>query len=227
MLQIATLRNKPVFNVPDVTGITNGTPIIDLTAASLSFFNPLSVVSTAVTPSEMEMRPDLMALTYFGDDSKLDYICKFNGISNPFSLNGGDIVLIGDPTEFAATFISAPSTDQDSASTTTQDLRTSFFDPNRLTKKDAARLAYLQKKALSTSAPSTSNLPPNFSAPGATEIQVANGKIVFGGQVIATNKNNCPTTLTRAAVKAKLLQNKIFAEPTNSKIPSPNTSTPS
>jgi len=225
MISIDVLRNKPVFVIPDVTGETNGTPIIDLSAASLNFAVPLNVISTAVIPTEQQMRPDLTALSYFGDSSKLDYVCKFNGISNPFSLEAGTIILICDQFEFATTFVSNPNIDSESASVSNQDLRTSFFDPNRLTKKDATRLAYIQKKAANTAQPSATNLPPPFSQPNATEIQIANGKIVFGGQVVATNKNDCPTTMTRAAVKAKLLQNSIFkSTPQSVTVPTASTS---
>jgi hypothetical protein len=210
MLQINTLRVKPSFSLPDPTGATNGVQIIDLTAASWRIDNPLTVINTAIVTNDFQMRPDLMALSYMQDDSKLDYICKFNGVSNPFAMNAGEIMLICDPENIEDAIVSNPNVDQASQSTATPDLRDSFFDPNRLSKKDAARLSFMQKKAASTAHPSATNLPPVFSQPGAQEITVKNGKVVFGANVVATNKTNCPTTLTRAAVKAKLLQNSIF-----------------
>lgn len=39
-------------------------------------------------------RPDLISLAVYGDDKYADFICKYNGISNPFEMNEGDILYI-------------------------------------------------------------------------------------------------------------------------------------
>ena len=39
-------------------------------------------------------RPDLISLAVYGTDQYADIICKINGISNPFELNAGMILLI-------------------------------------------------------------------------------------------------------------------------------------
>lgn len=39
-------------------------------------------------------RPDLIALAVYGDDKYADFICKYNGISNPFELNEDDVIYI-------------------------------------------------------------------------------------------------------------------------------------
>lgn len=41
-------------------------------------------------------RPDLISLAVYGDDRYADFICKINGISNPFELNVGMILYIPD-----------------------------------------------------------------------------------------------------------------------------------
>lgn len=38
-------------------------------------------------------RPDLISLALYGTDKYGDIICKVNGISNPFELNEGDIIM--------------------------------------------------------------------------------------------------------------------------------------
>lgn len=38
-------------------------------------------------------RPDLISLAIYGTDKYADVICKFNGISNPFELNQGMLLL--------------------------------------------------------------------------------------------------------------------------------------
>ena len=41
-------------------------------------------------------RPDLISLAVYGDDRYADFICKINGISNPFELNVGMVLYIPD-----------------------------------------------------------------------------------------------------------------------------------
>lgn len=52
-------------------------------------------------------RPDLISLKAYNDDSYADIICKLNGISNPFELNKGDVIVL--PTfEYLENFIVRP-----------------------------------------------------------------------------------------------------------------------
>ena len=39
-------------------------------------------------------RPDLVSIKAYNDDSYTDIICKLNGISNPFELNAGDVLVL-------------------------------------------------------------------------------------------------------------------------------------
>jgi len=39
-------------------------------------------------------RPDLISFKAYNDDSYADVICKLNGISNPFELNEGDLLVL-------------------------------------------------------------------------------------------------------------------------------------
>ena len=41
-------------------------------------------------------RPDILSYDAYGDDMYADIICKVNGISNPFELNVGKLVIIPD-----------------------------------------------------------------------------------------------------------------------------------
>ena len=204
MLQLETLKRKPPFIVPSTLPTQT---IIDLTAASFDFKEALTVTTTTLVSDDLVMRPDIVAKIYYGDSNKVDFICKFNGISNPFSLDAGQILMIGDELQIANSFSSPPSSVDPEKQQ--KDLRDSYFDPNRLNKKDTKRLDYIQKKAASLSNPSATNLPPNFAQPGAQEITVKDGKVLFGKDVVA-NKDNCPEVLSRARVKSKLLENKIF-----------------
>lgn len=39
-------------------------------------------------------RPDLISIAAYGDSDFTDIICKVNGISNPFELNEGDVLIL-------------------------------------------------------------------------------------------------------------------------------------
>lgn len=39
-------------------------------------------------------RPDLISFKAYNDDSYADVICKLNGISNPFEINEGDVLVL-------------------------------------------------------------------------------------------------------------------------------------
>lgn len=42
-------------------------------------------------------RPDLLSIDIYGDTSYTDILCKLNGISNPFELNEGMVMIIPGP----------------------------------------------------------------------------------------------------------------------------------
>lgn len=45
-------------------------------------------------PSEYIARPDLISIDQYGSDAYVDIICKLNGISNPFELNEGMLLIL-------------------------------------------------------------------------------------------------------------------------------------
>ena len=199
MLLIDTLRNKPFTEV-------NGEQIKDLTALSVDFRGEMSVIGTGVVSDDLVMRADLISKIYFRNINKIDYLLKFNGISNPFSIDEGDIILI--PEADAMKVSLTPKRAKD-ASTAKSDVTKKFFDPNRLSKKDKKRLEYLKNKSEALANGSKTNLPPNFAEPGAQELKVVDGKVIFGGDVVPSSEN-CPDPLSKARAKSKLIENKIF-----------------
>jgi hypothetical protein len=193
MLSITTLYNKNSFIKQ------NGDVIVDLTKASLEYNKPVKYKSIIIVTYDYVMRPDLIAKATIGDANKLDYILKFNGISNPFSIDVGDILLIPDENEMGAIF-KTPDIDDDDA------IKKSKVSIVTITStKDEKRLAMLQAMANKKDI-----LPPNINKPGDQNIKYKDGKIIFGEDITSINKNNCPDTLSRAKLKEKLLTNKIF-----------------
>jgi len=64
--------------------------LLDCTFLMPSF---LKYVVFKVT-AEYVARPDLISLEKYGNTDFVDVICKVNGISNPFELNEGDIIVL-------------------------------------------------------------------------------------------------------------------------------------
>ena len=52
------------------------------------------LVSLVEVTEDFIARPDLISLKAYNDDSYTDIICKLNGISNPFELNKGDLLVL-------------------------------------------------------------------------------------------------------------------------------------
>lgn len=117
-------------------------------------------------------RIDLIALDQYGSDSGADveYILKFNGISDPFSINEGDILKI--PVENSLIVkLERPEGAVDNI------VRQSFVGGKKLTKKDQRRLDFLKKKYKIKEV-----LPPNMLKSG------------FSNSEITTNPDGTATT---------------------------------
>ena len=187
MLFIETLLRKRYFTKP------NGDTVIDLTFSSINLTAKTPTeVNVVMLTEDMAMRPDMVAKAVYGDDSKLDFILKYNGVSNPFSVNAGDIFVVPDPLMMARMFMMPEADDTTEYNTNIRDFNK--IDP--LTKKDNRRLEMLKLKAKTKEM-----LPPNVNKEGDTNIKYRDGKIIFGEDVTVINKKNCPETLTRVRIK--------------------------
>lgn len=59
-------------------------------------------------------RPDLISKMLYGTDMYGDLLCKLNGISNPFELNVGDILMVPDVSDLGGFLYNAPREELDS-----------------------------------------------------------------------------------------------------------------
>lgn len=124
-----------------------------------------------VVDSDERARPDLIALQYYGDQSKLDMILKWNGISNPFSINEGDVLKIPSPnTNFFK--LERPKEFENNP------VKQQFVDGKRLGKKDQRRLDALKKKYGKDNL-----LPPNVIPVGKKNYEFVGTRIRMGAQV--------------------------------------------
>jgi hypothetical protein len=117
-------------------------------------------------------RPDLISFECYGTVDHVDIILKFNQISNPFSMELYDFMVIPS----LASGLRFYRQDKLAISQSILDTKALFLDPTKASQKDIARLAQLQKIA-------------NKRANGATEIKPTN--LLRNGEVpYATDGEN-------------------------------------
>ena len=114
-------------------------------------------------------RLDLIAEEYYGDSNKVEYILKFNGISDPFSIKEGDILKMPNDNE-AIIKLKRPKAAVENI------VRQTFVDGKRLSKKDKRRVDFLKKKYNIEEV-----LPPNMLKTG-----FSNSEIDSSGEVAIT-----------------------------------------
>lgn len=131
----------------------------------------ITLVNEAHVVNEDETaRPDLIALQYYGNQSKLDVILKWNGISDPMSLNTGDVLEI--PSANVPFFrLERPKNFDDNP------VKQQFVDGKRLSKKDQRRLDALKKKYGKDNL-----LPPNVIPLGKKNYEFVGTRIRMGAQ---------------------------------------------
>lgn len=111
---------------------------------TVNYLSPDFQVMRIVKVEEHHLcRVDLISFEAYGSVDHVDAVLKFNMITNPFSMDIGDILVI-------PSLSSASSFFKRSASSQNQvilDTKSIFIDPSRASKKDAARLEQLARIA--------------------------------------------------------------------------------
>ena len=191
MLNSRILGNKK--NLFDNDGLT------DLIYATFKFPIVGAGSGLVIVNEDEKMRPDLLANRKYGDQSKWDAMLKYNGISNPFSLDTGRVLYLLPFGELEKLYVQPrdiPEREEKSESNTKP-----IIDPNA--NKDEKRLANLKSK-------NKRALPPNLNSEGDTNVKVRDGKLIFGEDVTTVNVKNCPVPISRARLQAALIKDKLF-----------------
>lgn len=162
-----------------------------------------SLRSVAIVTDETEMRPDLVSMSYMGDQSGLGTLLKLNNISNPLSLKSGEVLAVPGQTMVKDLFTSGESfsNQKQKAKSFRKELQ------EKISQVSKGRLEYLNSKNISNL--SETPLPPNLLQDGQQQILVEGGKLLFGpdiGQCRTKSKKNVSLT----DIKTKLAQKNIF-----------------
>ncbi|MCH5166933.1 MAG: hypothetical protein J1F35_03485 [Erysipelotrichales bacterium] len=91
-LSYTTLNKKRIVKKRSNFDGTNTVECLDLLSRSIKWI-PMTGAEIVQVPKEYVARPDLISLAIYGSDEYADIICKVNGISNPFELGEGQILV--------------------------------------------------------------------------------------------------------------------------------------
>lgn len=167
----------------------NGIEIVDLTTRSMSYSTNGDVIDAFYVGDDMEMRIDLISYAAYGNDDNFDSILKFNGISNPYSIESTMLLQIPDLNFMYSSMDSPANVDE------VESVRNQYIDTNKKSDIDPNKIIYDDelkelRKSISGGLFSKYNLPPNMSEPGEYEAKTTNdGDIILGGYVTSKNNN--------------------------------------
>lgn len=167
-----SLDKKPLFTNDD------GNTLRDLTKSMFDFqANNYTSFSAFRISSDYVMRPDLISQAVYNNTLYTEYILKYNGISNPFAIQEGDVILI--PTLDSA--IKSTKTQGTAADDPAKKLRDSykFIDPAKIPKTDTDTKNFSSRN-ISSNGIQEGALPPNIADEGVSQIVERNGRIYFG-----------------------------------------------
>lgn len=194
-----TIDNKPLYIKDD------GEEIVDLTLQSLKIVVDQPMTNFFMVVEETAMRIDVISLIALGSVDNTEMMLKFNDISNPFSINIGDILFVPDIMYARMNLAVQAGNDQQKL-----DIRNQYIEPEKASKLDPSFSKYnirnKPKKADASKAGPA--LPPNFANIGEKEIEIKGGKIFFGPNV-SKNGKKCEEPLSKSEFLAKLIKNRL------------------
>ncbi len=134
--------------------------------------------------SDYAMRPDLISYYAYGVDLYADIIMKANGISNPFAIAEGDLILIPD-LDGMKYFYKKPKPSKKEI----EDVKRGYIDKERFSKPTENRLKKLQQLANSKKNGSPTITPSNKLKPGESAVTTKGGALIFAEYKSKQNKN--------------------------------------
>jgi len=173
----------------------DGNVVRDLTVSMFDFkSNNYTSFNLFRVNSDFIMRPDLISQAVYNNILYTEYILKYNGISNPFSLNEGDVILVPNLESAQNNTKSIQGSSIDDPSKKIRDSY-KYIDPTKVRKKDKDITNFENRKLTKTTIEEGA-LPPNIAEEGTTQIVERNGRIYFGEGIgeSACLKNGMPSS---------------------------------
>ena len=176
---------------------SNGDTLIDLISSTFDFNKGGTSNAGLIRVNEDEiMRPDLISTRIYTESSKWDILLKYNGISNPFSINAGDI-LVSPTFNKMDLFVVEPNQIIEKGTDKTLNNESKLINPTSV--KDKKRVEALKDRV-------SELVPPNVNTSDSKNVKVKNGKVIFGEDVTSINKDNQSIPLSRARLIQQLVK---------------------
>jgi hypothetical protein len=188
MILSKLLRTKRVFTKQ------NGEKLVDLISSTFKFNSDGSSLGPVLVLPDEAMRPDRLAQRVYGNSERWDVLLKFNGVSNPFSLDS-DTLLLAPADMVFDKMLSSPTIISEKGNDLFKLNSSSTIKPK--TKKDQKRLDSLKKKVKEIT-------PPNVNMTGESNIKIVNGKVIFGSNISNSESLNKNNSLTRKRVESQI-----------------------
>lgn len=173
----ATALSSTIVTLKKEIDLGGGDKILDFLSSNyeINFNSPeLQLKSFFVVREEHICRMDLICQEVYGKPNLVDVLCKWNNITNPFSIQVGDVIICPTEKTLNSFFVNNPVSKIEAL-----DTKSFWLDPARATKKDLNRLEQMKKAAYKEKNGSTEPKPTNLLREGESPF-VANGKtIVF------------------------------------------------
>lgn len=171
-----TLDRKPFVTKRD------GETIRDLTDSIFDFrSNNYEKFIAYRVPTDFAMRPDLISQAVYNNTVYTEYILKYNGISNPFSISPDDMILIPD---LDTAQMNTKKRTNDAVGPKENRLRNyyKYIDPTKVPEPDQQLMAFDRRNIGQRLGKDTKEgaLPPNIAREGQEQIVERNGRIFFG-----------------------------------------------
>lgn len=161
--------------------LRNGVNMIDLQELNfeVNYFTEDFTVKRIFLLEERHLcRPDLIVWENYRNLDYLDGFLKCNQITNPFSMELYDVIVI--PKEAS---IEAFYKKEQTSAKRIKDTKALFLDPTRATQKDLARLKQLARLAEKRKNGSTEPKPTNLLRPGEVPFKTDGKRIIFAPSV--------------------------------------------
>jgi hypothetical protein len=161
--------------------VREGVTMIDLLELNLEvnyFANDLRVDRIVLVEERHLCRPDLIVWENYRNLDCLDAFLKFNQITNPFSMQLLDVIIIFNKASMDRAYIKSAR-----ASNLVKDTKALFLDPTRASQKDISRLKQLAKLAAKRKNGSVQPKPTNLLRPGEVPFATDGNRLIFAPSV--------------------------------------------
>ena len=166
----------------------------------------LNGIDLYMATSEDVMRPDVITHKVYGYLQPLEMFLKFNGVSNPFAIDAGDVFVHYDIITMKENI--AKNNDQNQRR---KDVRSQYITPEKKSTVDPRYQDFSKRKDAPKPDPTKGTnppLPPNYANFGDQEIELRNGKLIFGAGVSKSGQED-QGAISKSEFIAKIIKNRI------------------